>query len=199
MKYIVGLGNPGQEYENNRHNIGFLLLDYIAGKLKCDFSKEKNYLIAKKRAYSLIKPLTYMNNSGLAVRQLISDQFKELMIVVDDIYLPFGEIRIREKGGDGGHNGLKSIIENMNSDEFIRIRIGVDSPKYGDLKRFVLEDFSENEIKILNHTFEFAYELIKQYIHRDYTSMLNYYSKNKRSYSECMADIQNQRPKEEHK
>lgn len=198
MKYLVGLGNPGSEYNFNRHNVGFLLLDYIAGKSKCEFKKEKNYAIAKKRNYSLIKPLTYMNNSGSAIRQLLNESFNDLLVVVDDIYLPFGEIRIREKGGDGGHNGLKSIIENIGSDEFIRIRIGVDSPKYQDLRKFVLSDFDKNELLILEHTFEFSYELIKQFIHRDYQSMLNHYSKNKRSYSDRIND-QSQRPKEENK
>lgn len=199
MKLIVGLGNPGNEYQNSRHNVGFQALDYMASKMKLDFSKEKNYLIGKKRSYSLIKPLTYMNNSGLAVKQLISGQFQELLVIVDDIYLPFGEIRIRERGGDGGHNGLKSIIDVNNTDEFIRIRIGVDSPKYKDLKEFVLEDFSAKEMQCLELTYKFIYELIKQFIHRDYNTMLNYYSKNKRSYSEGMAVFQNQSPKEENK
>ncbi len=198
MKYLVGLGNPGSEYNFNRHNVGFLLLDYIAGKSKCEFQKEKNYAIAKKRTYSLIKPLTYMNNSGIAIRQLLNESFNDLLVIVDDIYLPFGEIRIREKGGDGGHNGLKSIIENIGSDEFIRIRIGVDSPKYQDLRKFVLSDFDKNELLFLEHTFEFSYELIKQFIHRDYQAMLNHYSKNKRSYSDRIND-QSQRPKEENK
>jgi len=199
MKFIVGLGNPGNEYQFSRHNIGFMMVDYLADKSKVPFVKEKNYLIAKKRAYSYVKPLTYMNNSGLAVKQLLNNQFNDLIVIVDDIYLPFGDIRIREKGGDGGHNGLKSIIEQLNTDQFIRIRIGVDSPKFQDLKRFVLEDFSRNELSAMEKTCNFMNELIKQFIHRDYNSMLNYYSKNKRSYSDCMADFQNQSPKEENK
>ncbi|HOE90799.1 MAG TPA: aminoacyl-tRNA hydrolase [Candidatus Cloacimonadota bacterium] len=199
MKYIIGLGNPGFEYEKNRHNIGFLFLDFIAEKAKCAFVKEKNYHLAKTRTYALIKPQTYMNNSGIVVKSLINEQFNDIIIVVDDINLPFGSLRIREQGGDGGHNGLKSIIENINSDNFTRIRIGVGSPENKKLSDYVLEDFSQDEFSQLNDIFDFAYNLIKQFIHRDYQTMLNYYSKNKRSYSERFQDDQNQRPKEENK
>ncbi|MDD2650623.1 MAG: aminoacyl-tRNA hydrolase [Candidatus Cloacimonetes bacterium] len=199
MKYIIGLGNPGYKYEHNRHNIGFLLIDYIAEKYQCDFVKEKNCHVAKMRTFTLIKPQTYMNNSGLVVKNLTNIPFTDFVIIVDDINLPFGDIRIREQGGDGGHNGLKSIIENINSDNFTRIRIGVGSPENKALSDYVLDDFTELEFLLLKHIFEFTYNLLKQYIHRDYKCMLNYYSKNKRSYSEYITDIQSQRPKEANK
>lgn len=191
MKYIIGLGNPGKEYELSRHNIGFLIVDYIAQKVKASFMREGKSLLAKKRAYALVKPQTYMNLSGLAVKQLQAEPAEDLIIVVDDIYLPLGEVRIREKGGDGGHNGLLSVMTEMNTEDFTRIRIGVGSPENSVLRDYVLSDFSEPELKGLEKTFEFTYQLINQYIHRGYKDMLNYYSKNKKSYSESISDFQN--------
>ncbi len=199
MKYIIGLGNPGTEYENNRHNIGFLILDFIAKKVKAEFIRDRKSLVAKKRSYSLVKPQTYMNLSGQAVKQFDFTYNQDIIIIVDDIYLPLGEVRIREKGGDGGHNGLLSIIEELNTNDFSRIRIGVGSPDNIDIKNFVLSDFQEFELEGLKKTLEFVYQLINHFVHRDYREMLNYYSKNKKSYSESMADFQNRSPKEENK
>ena len=137
-KYIVGLGNPGKEYKNNRHNIGFLILEYLTNKYESKFTL-KNKLKSRfsefkinNLTYRLFLPNTFMNKSGEAVKAIV-DWYKldldQLFIIVDDIDLPVGRIRYRKKGGSGGHNGLKNIIENLHTQNFNRIRIGIGSPK----------------------------------------------------------------------
>ena len=136
-KFIIGLGNPGKKYDNNRHNIGFLFLQEFAKNHSSSFvlknKLKSNYteFIFEGVLYRIFMPTTYMNNSGEAIRAII-DWFKidkdKLIIVVDDIDIPLGKIRVRKKGSSGGHNGLKSIINYLNSKEFLRIRIGIGSP-----------------------------------------------------------------------
>ena len=167
-KFIIGLGNPGKKYDNNRHNIGFLFIKKFAEKFKTNFIL-KNKLkciyaefIYDGVIYRMFMPTTFMNNSGEAIRAII-DWFKvekdKLIIVVDDINIPLGKIRVREKGSSGGHNGLKSIISHLNSKEFLRIRIGIGSPpvvekdkKYNTISH-VLGNFSKPEKLILNKIF----------------------------------------------
>ena len=168
QKFIIGLGNPGKKYNNNRHNVGFLFIQKFAetntttfllsNKLKCncaEFTSEGNI-------YRMFMPTTFMNHSGEAIRAII-DWFKvdkdKLIIVVDDIDIPLGKIRARKKGGSGGHNGLKSIINHLNSKEFLRIRIGIGSPpiieedkNYNTISH-VLGNFSKQEKLILNKIF----------------------------------------------
>ncbi len=167
-KFIIGLGNPGKKYDNNRHNIGFLFLQEFAknhgssfvlkNKLKSNYTE----FIFEGVLYRIFMPTTYMNNSGEAIRAII-DWFKidkdKLIIVVDDIDIPLGKIRVRKKGSSGGHNGLKSIINYLNSKEFLRIRIGIGSPpliekdkKYNTISH-VLGNFSKSEKLILNKIF----------------------------------------------
>ena len=167
-KFINGLGNPGKKYDKNRHNIGFLFLQEFAKNYNSSFllknKLKSNYaeLILEGVIYRLFMPTTYMNNSGEAIRAII-DWFKidkdKLIIVVDDIDLPLGKIRVRKKGSSGGHNGLKSIINHLNSQEFLRIRIGIGSPpiiekekKFNTISH-VLGNFSESEKLILNKIF----------------------------------------------
>ena len=137
-KYIVGLGNPGNEYKNNRHNIGFLILENLTKKYESNFvlkSKLKSRcseLRINNFTYRLFLPNTFMNKSGEAVRAIV-DWYKidldQLFIIVDDLDLPVGKIRFRKKGSSGGHNGLKSIIENLQTQNFNRIRVGIGSSK----------------------------------------------------------------------
>ena len=138
VKYIVGLGNPGEDYKNNRHNIGFLILEFLTKKYESKFTI-KNKLKSRcsefkinNLTYKLFLPNTFMNKSGEAVRAIV-DWYKldlnQLFIIVDDMDLPIGKIRFRKKGGSGGHNGLKSIIENLQTQNFNRIRVGIGSPK----------------------------------------------------------------------
>ncbi len=151
MSLIVGLGNPGKEYEWTRHNLGFMLIDKLrsaAGSGK--YLRECQALTARAEiegaAVKLVKPQTYMNLSGDAVSCLLAKQKsetdKDLIVISDDLALPFGSIRIRAKGSAGGHNGLKSIIASLGSNEFTRLRIGIQ-PEHpiSDSKRFVLDSF----------------------------------------------------------
>ena len=156
---VVGLGNPGAEYTNTRHNAGFLALDYMAERLGVSVNRAKfdalyaDTLIAGKRVL-LVKPQTYMNNSGTAVRQ-ISEFYKipveNIVVLSDDISLSVGRIRVRRSGTDGGQRGLKSIIYQLKSDKFPRIKIGVGekpNPDY-DLADWVLSRFTAEEQKVL--------------------------------------------------
>ena len=166
-KYIVGLGNPGKEYKNNRHNIGFLMLEYLTKKYQSKFtlkSKLKSWyseLNINNLTYKLFLPNTFMNNSGEAVRAIV-DWYKidlnKLIIIVDDLDLPIGKIRFRKKGGSGGHNGLKNIIEHLQTKQFNRIRVGIGSTKiqksaeYNTIS-YVLGNISSEEKIILDKVF----------------------------------------------
>jgi len=193
MMFIAGLGNPGEEYRHSRHNIGFMIIDEFANSRKLMFKKDGNALCAKRNTFMLIKPLTYMNLSGNAISRFVDD-INDLFVICDDIYLPLGEIRIRKSGGDGGHNGLWSIIDDFDSVDFCRMRIGVGLPSSSPgkdvttngalLKNYVLENFSEEEFVVLRKTTDFAVKLIDCYLEKGFQSMLNFYSKNKKSYSE---------------
>ena len=184
MKYITGLGNPGTEYQLSRHNVGFMILDAFATARKMTFKKEGNSLQARRSNFTLLKPQTYMNLSGKALANRIEES-DSILVICDDIYLPFGEIRLRCNGGDGGHNGLKSIISELSTDEFFRMRIGVGQPaEHSRLSNYVLEDFSDEELKSFEHVKQFAIKLIDCFIASGFQSVLNFYSKNKKSYSE---------------
>jgi PTH1 family peptidyl-tRNA hydrolase len=155
--FIVGLGNPGAEYERTRHNAGFMLVDLVAREAQAQVKRrECRALVGRAelegRRVELVKPQTYMNLSGEAVACLLSKQesrdaaARELIVISDDLALPFGTIRLRRRGSAGGHNGLKSIIAALKTDEFTRLRIGIQ-PEHplGDTKSFVLDEFTRAE------------------------------------------------------
>ncbi len=154
MKIIAGLGNPGAGYKNTRHNLGFMVLDRIADVLGVAFDREKHQGLLAQTMYRgekvlLLKPMTYMNRSGDCVarvsRNTIYDP-ADLLVVVDDINLPLGKIRLRAGGSAGGHNGLKSIIERFGSREYHRMRMGVgDDRRSSDLADHVLSKFMPEE------------------------------------------------------
>ncbi len=192
MKIVIGLGNPGVQYETSRHNIGFLTLENYAKNHRMVFSKEKKYYSAKRRDTLFIKPTTFMNLSGEVITPLKTKySIEDILVIVDDINIPLGEVRIRKKGGDGGHNGLKSIENALNSNEYKRIRIGVGSNQEENLSKYVLSNFLDDEMKILEETFKFVSNILDLYIYRTFPEMLNYYSKNLNSYSEKIKDLQN--------
>ena len=153
---IVGLGNPGREYSNIRHNSGFRAITYIARKNHIALKKSPRYkgLIGKgkigKEKIVLLQPLTYVNNSGIAVKLLLK-RYKikknELLVLCDDLNLPLGKIRLRLKGSAGGHNGLKSIIACLGTGDFPRLRIGIGSPGEENLSDYVLSSFEKEENK----------------------------------------------------
>jgi len=153
---IVGLGNPGKEYEWTRHNLGFMLIDKFAhdaaiavGRRECSSLVGRGEIEGVRT--KLAKPQTFMNLSGHAVSCLVAkieseSPVEQLVVISDDLALPFGKIRVRERGSAGGHNGLKSIIASLGTNEFVRLRIGIqpDHP-ISDSKRFVLDTFSKSE------------------------------------------------------
>ena len=156
MFVIVGLGNPGAEYEGTRHNVGFTVVDAIVDKEKIDLRKRPgNYLEGSKRIdgvdVHIIKPLTFMNNSGEAVRDIVARydmDLRNMLVIVDDFQIPLGTLRLRRVGSDGGHNGLYSIIYNLQSNEFPRLRCGIGTtpmPKKSEMATFVLSAFEHNE------------------------------------------------------
>ncbi len=176
-KFIVGLGNPGKEYINNRHNIGFKFLEKLSKKYDSKFvlkSKLKSFYCEYKineSNFRLFMPNTYMNKSGDAVRAIV-DWYKididKLFIISDDIDLPLGKMRFRKKGGSGGHNGLKSIINSLQTEEFNRIRIGIGAPpsiketKTSNTISHVLGNISSNENIILNKVYEQLIDSLEQ-------------------------------------
>ncbi|MEW6686835.1 MAG: aminoacyl-tRNA hydrolase [Candidatus Edwardsbacteria bacterium] len=146
---LVGLGNPGRKYRNTRHNLGFRVTDLIASRLKVKLKKEKKYHLAQRGNFILAQPTTYMNASGLAVKKLI-EKLKldpnKILIICDDIHLPLGKIRLRKGGSDGGHQGLASIIREIGTQDFPRLRLGIGQPPPGeDLVEYVLSDFLSAE------------------------------------------------------
>lgn len=186
MKLIVGLGNIGEKYSQTRHNIGFITLDFLAKSNNLAFKKTKNYYFTKYSDAILVKPTTYMNLSGLAVQSVMTkfSNLDEMLVVVDDLDLPFGQIRIRTKGGSGGHNGLKSITSSLGSDEYARIRVGIGRPDSKEVKDFVLDRFNKTEMKKINQLNEYMVDLLDTYISRGMEALLNYNSANYGTYSE---------------
>jgi len=174
---VVGLGNPGSDYVNTRHNAGFLTLDYIAERVGCNINRAKYDALYGEARISgqrvlLIKPQTYMNNSGIAVRQF-AEFYKippeHIIVISDDISLPVGRMRVRRSGSDGGQRGLKSIIYQLNSDAFPRVKMGVGekpNPNY-DLADWVLSKFTVDEQKILFEEFGIAMAGIEKIISGD--------------------------------
>ena len=175
MKIIVGLGNIGEKYLRNRHNIGFVSLDVFVDELEKDGQsikwKEETKLKAitakcqhQGKEIILAKPTTLMNNSGEAVSKILNfykAPTKDLIVIYDDIDLPLGSVRVREKGSAGTHNGMRSIIQEIGSTEFTRIRIGIESrgehaPKLQDLSSFVLSNFLDAEITDLKNAIQEA-------------------------------------------
>lgn len=158
MKLIVGLGNPGKKYEGNRHNVGFMAIDKIAKENNISINKAKFHSIygegrINSEKVILMKPVTYMNNSGIAVMECsnyYNIPIDDIVVICDDIDIPFGTIRIKKKGSAGTHNGLKSIIYHLKSDNFPRIKISVgEKIPQMSLADFVLSNFKKEEIIIL--------------------------------------------------
>lgn len=182
---IVGLGNPGKEYQNTRHNVGFMFLDSLIEPFKLQFKidKKANTLVAtsiiKGEKHYFLKPLTYMNASGNAVAAFIKYYHleKEKVIVIhDDMDLPTGKMRIRFKGSSGGHNGIKSIISCLHTEEFDRIRIGIGHEDKNNVIDFVLSNFSAEERKILEEVFVQAPNIIIDYVTHGINYIMNHYN-----------------------
>ena len=186
MRAIFGIGNPGVRYQHTRHNAGFLMLDSFVGKQSIEFKPAKgDYYFARGEInqvpYFLIKPTTYVNMSGLAALQFLKEYkigLNDLLILCDDVNIKVGKLRIRKNGGDGGHNGLASLIYHFNSNEFPRLRIGVgDDSIKEDLPSYVLGDFSHEQFDILLRTFKKSDYLLNEFIRGGLKAMLDANSK----------------------
>lgn len=170
MKFLVtGLGNPGEEYDNTRHNIGFKVLDTLAEELGVSWEAGKHVLMAKTgfrgRQLVLIKPQTYMNLSGKAVSywmQAEKIKLENVLVVTDDIALPVGKLRLKMKGSDGGHNGLKSINASLNTQDYPRLRFGVGNDFFpGRQVEYVLGKWPDTELPLIDDAIERAVKGIK--------------------------------------
>ena len=174
MYIIAGLGNPGKEYENTRHNIGFDVIDRLAEEENIAVMESKHKALIGKgyvagQKVILAKPQTFMNLSGESIREIVDyykvDDTAELIVISDDISLDVGQLRIRKKGSAGGHNGLKNIIAHLGHEQFIRIKMGVgEKPKGWDLADYVLGHFSAPEAKVMEEASERAADAIRTII-----------------------------------
>lgn len=186
MFLIVGLGNPGREYANTRHNIGFDVIETIAEREHISVLEKKHKAVIGKgyidgQKVILAKPQTYMNLSGESVRELVDyykiDEKEELIVISDDISLPPGQMRLRKKGSAGGHNGLKNIIAHLGHDEFQRIKMGVgEKPKGYDLADYVLGHFTVDERKLMNETAAEAADAVRAIMADGIESAMNRYN-----------------------
>ena len=182
MFLIVGLGNPGDKYKFTRHNIGFRAIDILSNYYKCKVAKKfKKSLIGEaflgSKNILLMKPLTYMNLSGSVILSAITRykiKIENLIVIYDDLDLPLGKVRIRKKGGAGGHKGVLSIINSLNNDKFIRIRIGIKNNNENiPSEIFVLSNFTEKEEKIINNTLIKLPEIVETIINFNVEKAMN--------------------------
>ena len=183
MWLIVGLGNPGKEYEGTRHNIGFAILEKLAAKHKLEFRKKQAFhgsLAEGKIGEApviLLMPLTYMNESGLSVREVAAYrqiELSRLMVVTDDVAIPLGQLRLRINSSAGGHNGLKSVEQHLQTDRYARLRVGVGDRKEGDLADHVLGPFSLEEKKLLPGVLEKSVQALEIWLEKGLTSAMDF-------------------------
>ena len=170
MKVIVGLGNPGKEYEKTRHNIGFIILDNYLGKVK--WKEDHKALIYETKINDekvlFVKPLTFMNNSGEAIKEILSYykvDIDDLLVVQDDIALELGKSRIKYESSDGGHNGIKSIIKELNTNRFLRLKIGLAKEQDIDTISYVLGKLSKKEIDQVKSDLDKYYNIMESFIY----------------------------------
>lgn len=182
IRLVAGLGNPGAEYEQTRHNIGFMVVDQLATSARSTWERSTKWgaLSAKVVDVFLAKPMSFMNRSGhplFALAQFYKIAPQEMLIVLDDLALPLGRLRIRPDGGTGGHNGLESIIVQFGTEEIPRIRIGIGAPPAQGSVDYVLGRFFEEEKLLVRSTIERAAEAVKCAIDNGLVSAMNTFNK----------------------
>ncbi|MDD5765907.1 MAG: aminoacyl-tRNA hydrolase [Candidatus Marinimicrobia bacterium] len=190
-KIIVGLGNPGMKYTKNRHNFGFMVVDRLAEQRQIRFSPAKSsFVFADSRkspassstSFRLCKPMTFMNASGVAVKQMLKyfdAESAQIFVVYDDIDLPLGALRIRPNGSAGGHRGMKSIIDQIGTDEFPRLRLGIGPQGNLASEDFVLTNFRKEEWPIVNDVIETSVNAVNDYAEHDIYWIMNKYNQTK--------------------
>ena len=180
MKLIVGLGNPGKEYENTRHNVGFMAIDNYLGNVIYKEKMSSMYYekIINNEKVIFIKPLTFMNESGIAVRKYI-DYYKinidDILVIYDDMDYQVGKYKIKMSGSSAGHNGIKSIISNLDTSDFKRIRIGISKPK-DDIIDYVLGKFNLPELEEVNKVLNIVNNIIDDFFKMDFEKLMSKYN-----------------------
>lgn len=185
MKLIVGLGNIGKKYEQTRHNIGFEVIDYLLDRHQFKLDKQKfrgaytvEYLFGEKVIF--LEPLTFMNLSGEALKPLMNYyniEIEDILVLYDDLDLAQGQIRLRQKGSAGGHNGIKSIIQHLGTQEFKRIRIGIDRSSRIPIVDYVLQKFSTEEMKTMQPVIEYVADAVEAFIQNEkFENVMNQYN-----------------------
>ena len=190
MFVIAGLGNPDDKYKGTRHNVGFDVIDYLADKynIAVDTKKHRAYIgkgVIEGQKVLLVKPQTYMNLSGESIHSLVDyykiDPAEELLVIYDDISLDVGQLRIRKKGSAGGHNGIKNIIAQLGTMEFLRIKVGVgEKPKGYDLADYVLGRFSKADRELMEEAYADAAAAVGKIIWGEIDQAMNEFNKKKK-------------------
>lgn len=188
---VVGLGNPGAKYIKTRHNIGFRVIDLISDKHNIQLEERQLYIIGKgdfnENEIFLLKPLTFMNKSGIAVKRLISRVFvpsERLIVIHDDLDIDVGRIKIRKKGSSGGHRGVESIIQEIGTDDFIRVKIGIGRDRNIQVEDYVLSSFKPSEEEIIDRAVVNASSAVLDIITKGIEKAMNIYNKSNRQENE---------------
>ncbi|MGE6261207.1 aminoacyl-tRNA hydrolase [Heyndrickxia sporothermodurans] len=185
MKLIVGLGNPGNQYDRTRHNIGFEVIDELAKRYQTTLNQSKFnglYSIVNKNGekFILLKPLTYMNLSGDSIRPIMNYydiSIEDLVVIFDDMDLPVGKIRLRQKGSAGGHNGIKSTIAHLGTQNFNRIRIGINRPDFGiSVPDYVLGKFKKDEWEEMQNVIQKSADACEEWLKKPFLEVMNHYN-----------------------
>ena len=185
MKLVVGLGNPGKEYEKTRHNIGFNVLDLYLKKNNITLDKDKfngkyTKTNVKEEEVIFLEPQTYMNASGDCVRKVM-DFYKinvdDILVIQDDLDMKIGKIKLKEKSSSGGHNGIKSIEDHLGTDNYKRLKIGISNNKDIDTKDYVLGKFSKEDREILDNTYKTCLDIIDDYFEMNFDLLMGKYNK----------------------
>lgn len=184
MKLIVGLGNPGSEYENTRHNVGFMIIDNYANEYDVVINKNKlnglyTELLINNEKIILLKPQKYMNLSGEVVRSFINFykiNVEDIIIINDDLDMPIGKMKLKQQGSSGGHNGLKNIEQHLGTSEYKRLKIGISNNKDIDTKDYVLGKFSKEDKEVLNNEIKLSKQILDDFLTLDFDKVMNKYN-----------------------
>lgn len=184
MLLIIGLGNPDKEYDKTRHNCGFMVIDALQKRLPLECNQNKFQGLYGKTKYQgqdiiLLKPQTYMNNSGQSVQQFMNFfkiKIDDILVIYDDLDMPVGKLRLRTSGSAGGHNGIKSIISHVGSQDFKRIRVGIDRHPYQKVVDYVLSKFSKEEIPLIEEGIDQAVDAVMMYLEKDFMAAMNQFN-----------------------
>lgn len=184
MKLIVGLGNPGKEYQNTRHNVGFMVLDRYIKRNDKEFSKNKfngiySEIIIGGEKVIFLKPQKYMNLSGEVISEYVNFykiRVEDVLIIHDDLDIELGNIKIKSQGSSGGHNGLRNIEENLQTSEYKRVKIGISNPKETETKDYVLGSFKGDEKAVMDKIIDTSCDIIDDYFKLTFVNLMNKYN-----------------------